>query len=465
MSDGSSYEDKKKARPENSVKKDNTKKKRRINPFDNSLFSMVFALFSAVVLWFYLASGTDSTAEKPFYIEDVSIEVDKSDAAIADGLEIFSMTQEYADLAISATSTIKNRLTKEDVRVIGTFAPSSTKTSGTGLNTAVVKLQAVKTNALGDYTILEVSPEEITVEYDRYKEKTLPLEKNIKVSVNTGFLALEAISPTSTISISGPESSVNKIRSAALVADVTENISSDYDISVPVTLYGQDGRVMSDIRNMYLTTSAETVDVTIPVLAQKTVEIIPVIENQPKGFAANRITVEPSTLDIAATSEILKDIESIHLTDPINFTEVDTENNVFELEIPLPKDVRDLNNVETATVTINLNGFVVKPITTRNVTVTNSPANNLVQNAQNITVKVMGSESQVAKLTGDSISVVVDMAGEAIESGSIIKPAEVKINDSTADTCWVTGKYEVALTFSAAPANDDGSTAEATLLS
>ncbi len=441
----------------NEEKKGQAPKKRKLklnDIFYHNTFVLIFSFCVAVILWFIMASGNTANNRT---VRDVPINVEVSTAAAEDGIKIFNQSYSTADLEISGNSLITNKLTEADFTVTATLNPTSTKLTGNTLQKATIPVRSSKNTSVSDYQIVSVSPEEITVEYDRYKEAVFPIEQELKYSADTDFYSGTPVLSADSITVSGPESSVNKISRAVIVYPLNDPLRADASFTCPVRLYDQNNQEITDTGSLYLEMDVDTVDVTIPVLSKKTVSIVPSTVHQPKGFADSRITVEPAQIDIAGTTEALSAINEITLDTPIDFAELDiSQKNTFTMDISLPAGVRNIsaageNTVSQATVSINLNGYrkAVVTVPADNFQVSNQPAGkDVVYNVQLLDVSVAGSDAQISKLTGDSLSVQLDLANFGDRTGNVDVPATITISGSGSDSCWVLGKYTVSVLIS-----------------
>lgn len=432
------------------------------NIFYHNTFVLAFSFTVALVAWFAMAmQSTDSNQ----IVRDVPITVQYSPAAEEDGLRVFNMSYNSADLEIAGNSLITSKLTAEDFSVTVTLNPTSTKLTGNTMQKVTVPVRPVKRSSISDYNIVSFSPEEINLEYDRYKEVTLPIENGIKYSADTGFVSGTVIFSQQEVTISGPESSVNKISRAAVSYSVESPLRADDSFSCPVRLYDQNNMEIEDTTGLYLDLSVDTVDVSIPILPKKTVTLKAATVHQPKGFADARITVEPQQIDIAGPAEVLSGINEITLDTPIDFAELEVgQGNVITMDIPLPTGVKNVSaagssGVSQATVSVNLNGYrsIKVEVPADNIQITNSPAGmDCSLTTLFLDVSVMGSEAQVTKLTGDSLSIQADLTNFSDRPGSVEVPVTVTISGSGADSCWALGKYTVSmvLTESAAAQTD-----------
>lgn len=417
------------------------------NIFYHNTFLMIFSFLSAVVIWFIMAAGNE---EKPYIIYDVPIEVKFSAAAEEAGLQVFNCTYSAADISVSGNSMIISKLGKEDFSVTATLNPTSTKIVGNTLQKLTVPVRVEKKSSVSDYNIESVDPVEITLEYDRYKEAVFPIENNVKYSADSGYYAGTASLSADTVTISGPESAVNKISRVAAEYTVDEVLKGDKVISAcSLTLYDQSNQKITDYSGMYLSMSTETVEITIPVMSRKTVAVVPNLINTPKSFAAARVTVEPAQIEVAGPADVLSGLDEIVLSDTVDFSQLSpSKKNEFEMEIPIPAGVRDITNLGTgvsmAKVTVNLNGYQEAKFSTENITLKTPAGMDAELTTKLLEVSVVGSEAQISKLTGDSISCTADLTNFAEQTGTVEVPVTVTV--SGADSCWAVGSSTVYVT-------------------
>ena len=150
---------------------------------------------------------------------------------------------------------------------------------------------------------------------------------------------------------------------------------------------------------------------------------------------------------------MLSGINEIQLDSVIDFADLTAgTNNTITSDITLPTGVRNISTTgETtsqATVTINLNGYeqASVSVSSANIQVVNAPSG--VEPAlatTSLAVSVVGPEAQVTRVTGDSISVQVDLSNFQNQTGTVEVPATVTLTGSLADSCWVVDEYTVSV--------------------
>ena len=422
------------------------------NVFYHNTFVLAFSFVVAVVVWFIMSANS---ASRNVVIHDVPIQVQISSAAQEEGLQIFNMSYNTADVEVSGNNLLTSRLTADDFEVSVTLNPTSTKVAGNTLQKMTLQVRAVKTNSMGSYEIASVSPEEVTVEYDRSREVTFPIENHIQYSSADGYYAGTPVLSADNVTISGPESAVNRISHVAVSYNVENALRQDASFTCPIRLYDQNNQEITDTSGMYLTMNVDTIDVTIPVTPVKTVSLTASTLHQPEGFSQDRIQISPSEITIAGTSDVLSGISEIQLDTIIDFAQLDVDGtNVFTSDITLPSGVRNISAVgdavSQATVTINLNGYEEASVTASaaNTQLVNAPTGAQLSTSS-LPVSVVGPEAQVTRLTGSEVSVQVDLSNFQDRTGTVEVPATVTLTGAAADSCWVVGEYTVSVNFSA----------------
>lgn len=427
-------------------------------------FIFVCCFLVSVVVWFVMAAGSDMN--RMTVIKDVPVTVSLSPQAEAEGLRVFSQSYNTVDIEVSGSSIITRTLTADDFEVSVTLNPVSTKLTGNTTQKYSAQVRFAKRNAQTDYQVVSVSPEEITLEYDRYKETVLNIENQLTYTAATGFFPGTPVLSVDTVNVSGPESAVNKVARAAVSYSASDPLREQAEWHCPVRLFDYDNQELVNISELYLAQDVDAVQVTVPVNPKKTVPLTANYTHAPSGFSSSRITIEPASIELTGSAETLGGITEIRLDRIIDFAELDLDQRTasFTMEIPIPSGTRDITNAGTtntvsqATVSINLNGYRKTTLTVpeSNIQLLNPPTGNLeaVLTSRTLEVTVAGTEAQVARLTGDSVAVQVDMSNFDGRPGTTDMPATVVVSGTAGENCWVLGSYTVAVTVQEAEARN-----------
>lgn len=423
--------------------------------FYHNTFVLVFSLLVAIISWFFMMA---TSSDRGVTVEDVPIQVRYSSAAQEEGLEVFHMSSETVNLQVTGNTLLTSQLTANDFEVSVTLNPTDTSVTGNTLQKMDVQVQAVKANTLTNFEIARVTPEEVTLEYDRFQEVNLPIESDIQCRSADGYYASTPILSADNVTISGPSSSVARIKRVAVSYNVESELKEDAQFSCPLVLYDENNQEITNTAGLYLEMNVDKVDVTIPVTPVKTVNLTATTVHQPEGFSQDRIQIEPSTITIAGTANTLSGISEIQLDTVIDFADLEAgTTNTFTADIPLPSGVRNIAAVgdsttpAQATVTINLNGYSEMSVSVgaSNIQITNPPAGMEAALAtSSLVVTLVGPEAQVSRLTGENVAVTVDLANFQDRTGTVEVPATVTLTGSAASSCWATGEYTVSVNIS-----------------
>ena len=427
--------------------------------FDSNTFTLVFCFTAAIIAWFVAMANSDEN--RTYIVYDVPINVNLSAEAEAEGLRVFNMTYGTADIEVSGSSLITNKLTPEDFNVAVSFNPTSTKLTGNTLQKMTAPVRVTKNSTISDYTVVSVNPEEINIDYDRYKESVFTIENELQYSADTAYYPGTPVFSEESITISGPESSVNKISRVAVAYSIDAPLKHDESISCPVRLYDQENKEITDTSGMYLELSVDTVQVDIPIMARKTVKLVANFLNRPESFPEGRITIEPAQIDIAGEEELLSGITEVQLDTVIDFADLYLSSTpTYTVDIGLPTGVRNITasgetTLTQATVSVNLNGYQEAQFTVPdvNIQMLNVPAGKEASLAGGaLSVSVMGPQAQIMKLLGDDVLVHIDLTNVGSSTGHIEVPFTVSFTGTMKDSCWVVGSDTVTVTLQGATA-------------
>mgnify|MGYP000007717262 FL=1 len=228
------------------------------------------------------------------------------------------------------------------------------------------------------------------------------------------------------VTISGPETIINKIDKVVALIDVTGRKESNIEIKSQLKIYDKNLDELSPKQLEYLNIK-EISDNTIRIQAQfwkvkQNVKIKAEYSGEPKrGYEVDSINLVPDTISVAGTDEALKKLEQEGntLEIPGKYIDVTDKTGDFEQNIDLsellPEDlklVRDLNSSVIATVKI-------LPYNSRDyeVSVTQIEADNkaedldLVFQDEQITIRVKAKEQDLDSLSAANIQVQIDLSG------------------------------------------------------
>lgn len=391
-------------------------KKNMINKFTLKILSLIIA----ILIWLLVRNVDDPIIVRTFYEIPVTIE---NASYLAENLEIPLLVdgKDTVKVRIKGTRSVVNKLEKEDITAVADMTQIISKDT-----TPIMVPVEVTCTGISDSDIT-VRPRNIQVNIEKQKS----VEKTIAVSTgdtqpDKDYEIGNLKANPEKVTISGPESIIDRIDKVVALVDVTGRKESNIEIKSQLKIYDKNLDELSAKQLEYLNIK-EISDNTIRIQAQfwkvkQNVKIKAEYSGEPKhGYEVDSINLVPDTVSVAGTEEALKKLEQEGntLEIPGKYIDVTDKTGDFEENIDLnellPEDlklVRDVNSSVIATVKI-------LPYNSRDyeVSVTQIKADNkaedldLVFQDEQITIRAKAKEQDLDSLSTADIQVQIDLNG------------------------------------------------------
>lgn len=391
-------------------------KKNMINKFTLKVLSLIIA----ILIWLLVRNVDDPIVVRTFYEIPVSIE---NASYLAENLEIPLLVdgKDTVKVRVKGARSVVSKLKKEDIKAVADMTQIISKDT-----TPIMVPVEVTGTGISDSDIT-VRPRNIQVDIEKQKS----VEKTIAVSTgdtqpDKDYEIGNLKANPEKVTISGPETIINKIDKVVALIDVTGRKESNIEIKSQLKIYDKNLDELSPKQLEYLNIK-EISDNTIRIQAQfwkvkQNVKIKAEYSGEPKrGYEVDSINLVPDTISVAGTDEALKKLEQEGNTLEIQgkYIDVTDKTGDFEQNIDLsellPEDlklVRDLNSSVIATVKI-------LPYNSRDyeVSVTQIEADNkaedldLVFQDEQITIRAKAKEQDLDSLSAANIQVQIDLSG------------------------------------------------------
>ena len=408
--------------------------------FYNNHFVLMFSIIISVIIWI-LISTTGSGTEMSITISEIPITVTLSDNAKSDNMRVFPLDTKTASVYVTGNSVILSKVTKDNIQVTASQAGEIQNTGEYELS-----LTAKKQGIYSDYQILQdsLSPQKIKVLVDRYKEIQIPISDNIKYRTDPQYFASTTSFSPERITISGPESIVSKIAMVKAEYNITGTLSASKNTTTPLMFYDSDDNIISENDLGLLTISNREVQANITVLKKASLPISVSFLNAPANFVpSERVTLSPSSINIAAPIDSINNLTQINLN-PINFSQVNVNNNTFELPIELPVGYKNLSNAYSSVVTINMDNISNTLVNVNNFQFTNIPNGKTAEVLTNsLTVELNGPNDILGTISQQNITAIIDLKDKEAFTGHTEVPVTFLL--SGADGCWIYGNYSASI--------------------
>ena len=279
---------------------------------------------------------------------------------------------------------------------------------------------------------------------DYYKESTFQIQDEILFGVADGYYGATSL-PYNSITISGPQTEVMKIKKVAAVAGVTDTLLETTDVEANIVLYDEND---NEISQKLLSMSFRTLTATISVLTEKSVKVEPGYVNKPSGLdLTDLVEVHPAGLLLAGPDDVMKTLVSVK-TEEIDFSKLSDEAVTFNaLAISIPEKCKNISNNATAQVKIDLSGMTKKTFDVDTFKVEGLSDDYKAEvTSKNISVTVIGPKSQIEDLDADKITATISATGSVVKKGSVEMPVTFRFDG--ASSCWAYGSYTANLNIS-----------------
>ena len=391
-------------------------KKNMINKFTLKVLSLIIA----ILIWLLVRNVDDPIVVRTFYEIPVSIE---NASYLEENLEspLLVDVKDTVKVRVKGARSVVSKLKKEDIKAVADMTQIISKDT-----TPIMVPVEVTGTGISDSDIT-VRPRNIQVDIEKQKS----VEKTIAVSTgdtqpDKDYEIGNLKANPEKVTISGPETIINKIDKVVALIDVTGRKESNIEIKSQLKIYDKNLDELSPKQLEYLNIK-EISDNTIRIQAQfwkvkQNVKIKAEYSGEPKrGYEVDSINLVPDTISVAGTDEALKKLEQEGntLEIPGKYIDVTDKTGDFEQNIDLsellPEDlklVRDLNSSVIATVKI-------LPYNSRDyeVSVTQIEADNkaedldLVFQDEQITIRAKAKEQDLDSLSAANIQVQIDLSG------------------------------------------------------
>lgn len=266
----------------------------------SKILAFLLALVVSIVLWFYAVTVVNP--DDTITISGISVQFEGTEALTSQGLMLTGGDSTKVSIKVSGRRSDLKELNNETVTAIADV----TRIAASGSYQLSWSVVWPSTVATGDISETSRAPSRISVTVSDIKENPeVPVELEYTGEPKTGYMIDKSnlTLGTQSISVRGPAEEVNKIARAVVRVDVTD-ADALIDTDCPVVLLDKDGNELS--LSQYVTSSADSVRVTIPILQYKDIKLNATLISGGGATSEDaEVTIEPSTLRVTGNTAVL----------------------------------------------------------------------------------------------------------------------------------------------------------------
>lgn len=378
-------------------------KKKLTNNLGLKICSFVFA----VLLWLVVVNVDNPVKTKQF--DNIPVKLQNVNLITEEGLvyEILDSTGSVS-VSVSAPRSYLELLSREDIVAVADFE------NITAANTINITYYSKRYN--DRITNFKGNIESVKLNIEPKKMLQLVLKTKTTGSVEEGYVVGKVTTDQNQVRISGPQSVVEKIKSAVISVDIS-GTTTDIATYADVRLYDAEE---NEISAESIVMNVSSVKVGVEILATRTVPIQYSVMGTPAaGFRqTGEISAEPSEITIAGSADVLKNITQLDVPSEALNINGKKENLVAGINLKnyLPEgiSIADDNYSGKAVVTVYVEQEQEKELKLNksNIVVTNVPEgyNISVDEEEEIVLKLTGLQADISEMLISDVVGKIDMA-------------------------------------------------------
>lgn len=380
----------------------------------NKFLAMAFSVVAAFCLWFFVITVVSPESEKTYF--DIPVVLQNKDVLTQRGLMVVSDTPKVT-LSLKSDREILNDLNENNINVIVNL--TNVETAGT--HDLTYSISYPGNISAGSVSVQSSSTEMITLKVENRVTKKVPI---VLVAKEDSKLPEEFFTDLTTaefttrhdnqpvavteVEISGPETVINQITQAVIDVDLNTNLKSIQDETQVYTLCDEDGKAVNAEK---VTTNVDVVQMTLRILKEKTIELVPkIIPGKGAEESNAKVTLGQQSIVIRGDKdrvEALPDTVEV----PVDLDE-HFESGTFEVD--LNNIGIDLSDMEIHTgkaqveVTLKLTGVDIGEFTIPVKAVNVPKGAQIVSQTEEITVTVRGPVGDLQWVKASDLLAQVD---------------------------------------------------------
>ena len=370
----------------------------------NKVMTLLLSLAISFGLWLYVVTVISPESEKQIY--NVPVEVVGSGHLDAQNLILVSPTEGLqVDLTLGGSRSDLAKLNNSNVTVIVDL--SKIKHAGEHHLDYSVSYQS------GSAEVLKYDPAGITVTVAEKMTKTVQVEPKFTGNVPSGYEAeLDVAMDHTTVTVSGPKETIEKIMYAEITVDLTGRMTSFAD-HYPLTLCGVDKLPVAD--DNYVTVNLNSIRAVVQVYQMKRVPLQIVPDMTDSGLQEDMFTIitrnNLDTVTLIGNGDALAQVEEVLLV-PIVLKDYDgTATIVWTPELPTGVQCK-----ETVEIQIKMPEMATKTLTVEQFQLINVPDGMSVTVTESFDVTIRGPKEILDQLTANQVIGTVDCANANLNS-------------------------------------------------
>lgn len=300
----------------------------------NNLGLKILALLVSVGLWIIAININDPVSENTY-----TVNVSLQNAGVLSSAGKYFEVKDNSDrikVVVRGTRTALSQFNQADIVATADLS-KITEDNLVPIDLSTTKQSDKIEGIRSDSQYVKLALEDV-------RRLQMPIEVKVLNDPQDGYILGSTQTSQNVVIISGPESIINQVESAAVEIDVS-GATTDVKISLPIHLYSKEDDIIDTTKvNM----SVQEISTTASILQKAVVPLIAIPQGAPtQGYVLNGIMEGlPTEITIAGKSNIVSKIPYIDISESLDVNDI-YQNTSYEININdyLPDGVSMVGNV------------------------------------------------------------------------------------------------------------------------
>lgn len=392
------------------------------------VLTKALAILISIVLWIYVVTVVDPVGELP--ISDVMPTYTGSEQLLnTQNLIVGNAENNAVSMRLTGTRRALSMLNTDDIKVEVDISKI--------VEPGTYKLSYKIVLPTGEVAVASRNPSQLEVKVDRIVTATVPVKVVLEGSVAEGYIAGDATTIPSSLSVLGLAEEINNI-SYAQVKIGKKRLNTSIHEQMNFSYYDENG---TELNLSSIQTDSRVVEVILPVLKTKKIPLdIDVVEGGGAMEKNVNYKVTPSEITIAGDEKEIDAMESLVIgVADLSKISGDTE---LDFKLIMPDGIRNMSGESNANVSLSLNGLVTKSISTNAIEIINIPRGYTIEPlTNNLNVLLRGNDTDLNNILPQNVRAVVDLSSTVLTPGQHTLTARVTVDGNA--MVGAVGEYKI----------------------
>lgn len=379
-----------------------------------SLIVKLICLLLSFGLWLYISNVENPV--RSYELKNIPVELVNVDTLKDSKFAIASNQEFKVDLKLQGSSSDVLKAKKEDFKIVADMSAYALKS---GDNTIPVQIVSYPENI----NIKNNGFLGIKIKLEELVKKEMLITSKVSIGYKANVYEKEKTITPSKVIISGAKSVVEKVNEAVIEGEI-KDIEKNTQIAYDIKFLDASGNEVKDIEADH-----DKAQLNITIINGKSVPInLKTVGDLQQGFYFDGFELNKSYINIVGNIEIIEKIEAID-TKPVDISgfKADSEVSVI-LNVPEGVTIKDEKDDIKAKIKIRKDENITKNIIC-NVNYINLDQSLVLESStETVNVNLLGTQSELDKITKDDIHVTMDLSNVIDEGTFDYKPIVTLIN-------------------------------------